>query len=81
MGEMEKGMGEMGKAFFDDQIKGHEAITKVMGDLGKLGYLVRGINYYDDGFLVIKCRCPQVNEGSNEENPLSMDGVSESVKV
>jgi len=69
-------MGEMEQAFFDECREGHKAITEATRDLGKLGYLIRSIGY-DDGFLLIKCYCPQVNEGSKEANQLSMDGISD----
>ena len=58
-------MGEMEKAFYDEPSRSHEAITKAMENLRKMGYLVKSINY-NYSLLSIECYCPQVNEGSSE---------------
>jgi len=71
-------MSEMEKALSYQCKKSHEAITKAMEDLGKLGYLVQNIDY-TEGFFLIKCYCPQVKEGSKDgiSNPVSWVGLSD----
>jgi hypothetical protein len=73
--ERRNDMGDMERAAMEGPKEDHKAVDTAISTLEKLGYLIEGIRC-KNGVLDITCRHPR-----NEENNLSMDGVSETFKV
>jgi hypothetical protein len=72
-------MGEMEWVRLDSRKKEHDAIIAAISDFDRAGYLVSGVRF-KDGALEVVCYPPDKNDGSSGPD-LSMDGVSETLKV